>query len=1175
MDHDHSSAITHSLVGSGIQHSGSGDFNARDIFIDSTKGRELLADLYVTDPRLDKARIESTKGSLLEGSYRWALDNYEFLQWRNGPQSRLLWIKGDPGKGKTMLLCGIIDGLTREASAACPPAYFFFQATDARIDNSTAALRGLIWLLVRQHPSLLLYLKDQYKNAGKRLFEDANAWHALSQILANMLADPLLEDKILVVDALDECVAGLQQFLDFISNQDFSSGVKWIVSSRNWPTIEETLTNATEQLTLSLELNGDSISAAVLVYIQHQVEQLALKKRYTPKIRDTVQQHLMSNANDTFLWVALVCRALADSSVRKHPTLTKLTQFPPGLDALYEQMMKNISQSTDAEICKEILATASVVYRPVTIKELPALVQSLGEYEDDIQTLQEIIGSCGSFLTLRDSVVYFVHQSAKDFFLNKASKTVLPSGIEHEHYTMFQRSLDALKTTLRRDIYDLRDPGFSVDEVYPPNPDPLALARYSCIYWVDHLHDSRSMEATSQENERQFADAVYMFLKDRFLYWLEALSLLHSASEGVMAIQKLRGLAWNIERTELSEMIHDAYRFILFHKIAIDNAPLQVYVGLAFTPTKSLVRASFIDEAPKWMTVKPVVADDWSACLQTLEGSSSQIRFIVASENGRRLASTAFDELIKVWDADTGACLHTLVGHQNLVHSATFMADEQRLASASGDKSIKIWNLEQGTCLLTLTGHRLAVESIIFIPIGQRLASASDDKTIKIWDSATGTCLRTFEGHTNMVRSVAFTTNGQHLASASYDETVKIWDPTTGTCLLTIDHEDVAFSIIWTEDGTRLVSASSGNHIRIWDPTTGACLQQFDRDDENNSLVALAVNGHFLASVSNDFIQVMDPNTSSCLRTYSALGARFTCVAFMNDGQRLASGSSDANVRIWDLEAEASLQIDEGHDNEVSSLAFTADCRRLASGSFDSNVKIWDPITGACLQTLEGHGDQIVSLMFIADPWYLVSASVDATIKIWDPDAGICLRTLEGHGEEIIGVALTTDNRRLASLSYDKTLKIWDLATGACLQTLHTDLSVAFKADSQQLPESSFLLAKIWHPSGLTYFRIFSNQDNELMIFGFHAKSSVSSGASGGTNESLHDAMSPSSAASESLVRSDYYAISQDSMWIMREGKRIVWLPEEYRAYDRKRSAAVVEGSIAIGLIGTVRLSRH
>ena len=46
-------------------------------------------------------------------------------------------------------------------------------------------------------------------------------------------------------------------------------------------------------------------------------------------------------------------------------------------------------------------------------------------------------------------------------------------------------TIDALSKTLRRDMYNLQDPGSTVKNV--PGPDPLGSVRYSCMFWVDHL----------------------------------------------------------------------------------------------------------------------------------------------------------------------------------------------------------------------------------------------------------------------------------------------------------------------------------------------------------------------------------------------------------------------------------------------------------------------------------------------------------------------------------------------------------------------------------------------------------------------------------------------------------------------------------------------------------------
>jgi DNA replication protein DnaC len=71
--------------------------------------------LRSTDPRDDKERIEQSKGGLLKDSYKWILDHPDFQQWRDGERSRLLWINGDAGKGKTMLLIGIVKELSQQS----------------------------------------------------------------------------------------------------------------------------------------------------------------------------------------------------------------------------------------------------------------------------------------------------------------------------------------------------------------------------------------------------------------------------------------------------------------------------------------------------------------------------------------------------------------------------------------------------------------------------------------------------------------------------------------------------------------------------------------------------------------------------------------------------------------------------------------------------------------------------------------------------------------------------------------------------------------------------------------------------------------------------------------------------------------------------------------------------
>ena len=87
----------------------------------------------------------------------------------------------------------------------------------------------------------------------------------------------------------------------------------------------------------------------------------------------------------------------------------------------------------------------------------------------------------------------------------------------------------------------------------------------------------------------------------------------------------------------------------MYHKGVIENSPLQAYASaLLFSPVHSLIRDLFKDQEPKWITIKPDMADKWSACLQTLEGHSGPVLSVAFSHDSARLASASDDETVKI-----------------------------------------------------------------------------------------------------------------------------------------------------------------------------------------------------------------------------------------------------------------------------------------------------------------------------------------------------------------------------------------------------------------------------------------------------------------------------------------------------------------------------------------------
>ncbi|KAI9040036.1 WD40 repeat-like protein [Aspergillus affinis] len=771
-------------------------------------------------PELDKQRIEKEKGGLLRDSYCWVLKHDDFKKWRNTAGAQMLWIKGDPGKGKTMLICGIIDELSQKATQDnINIAYFFCQATNNRINSATAILQGLIIMLGKQQPLLQTHIPAKF-------LDNENGWFELRDVFRKILQDPAIKSTYLMIDALDECIIDQDILLEFL--EEHSSGyehVKWIVSSRNWPSIEEYLDNATG-IRLQLELNEDNIAAAVDFFIKYKVEELSKRKKYTLKTREMVENHLLRNAKGTFLWVALVCKQLKDIWPRH--LKKKLKDFPPGLDEFYRRMFRNIQDlDDDTELCLSLLRIVTTVYRPITLDELSLYLES----EDEITSndLEDVVKLCGSFLTLQTCTITLVHQSAQDFLQAHASQNIASNGIQEIHYSIFSKSLKGVHANLKRDIYNIKNHTLPISEVKQPDPDPLATMRYACLFWVDHFNDYISSKGTNDEIQNTIL--LDTFLRQDLLHWLEALSLIKALSEGAKSIIKLEGLfKAKAGDTELICRVQDAYRFTIYHRLMIEDYPLQVYTSaMFFSPRSSITRSQFEPKELERISGKHVIEESWSACLQTLQGHDHRVNSVVFSPDSTKLASASCDMTVKLWDASSGVCLQTLQGHDDWVMSVVFSPDSTKLASASCDKTVKLWDASSGVCLQTLQGHDHRIRSVVFSPDSIKLASASDDKTVKLWDASSGVCLQTLQSHDHGVTSVVFSHDSTKLASASGDKTVKLWDTSSGMCLQTLQgHDDWVMSVVFSPDSTKLASASYDKTVKLWDASSGVCLHTLE-----------------------------------------------------------------------------------------------------------------------------------------------------------------------------------------------------------------------------------------------------------------------------------------------------------------------------------------------------------
>ncbi|KAH6898095.1 hypothetical protein B0T10DRAFT_431808 [Thelonectria olida] len=1062
------------------------------------KDKQCLKDLLLTDPEEDKDRIEDTKGGLLKDSYHWILEHDDYKRFLSDTQSRLLWIRGDPGKGKTMLLCGIIDELKKDSQ---PLSYFFCQATEADLASEMAVLRGLIYLLIQRQPSLISFIRSDYDKKGKNLFEGINSSIALSKILKVMLQDPSVQDAILVVDALDECTRNRDRLIKLIIELSGSGCAKWIISSRNWPEIEDQLWN-TQKVRVQLELNSESISSAVQSYIQKKVNDLAREKRYNEALKNEVYAHLASNADDTFLWVALVCQRLAATDVRKFNTLTELKKFPSGLSSFYRLMMQQISSSSLADVLKSILATVCIVHRPVTMGELKTLVGSLESYEDD--DLEYLIGSCGSFLTHRNGVVYFVHQSAKDFLLQQGHDNIFPSGTQHRHREVCINSLKAFDGQLKRDIYGLKSPGCLINEVSRPASDPLYCIAYSCTHWAHHLIAS---DVLGNDNEAGLL-IVLGFFKEKLVFWLEALSLLRRVSLGAKAIADLETALGQKPTHQLMAFVQDTRRFILHNKWVIESAPLQTYASaLIFSPRNSLIRRQFHSQEPVWIAVKPETEEDWDDCLQTLHGHRYAISCINFSSDGRLLVSGSFERELKIWDAISGDCLQILntAGEVKLV---AFSPDGKRIVAGLLDGSVEVWDSATGVHIQTFEAQRDVggPEAVSFLPDGKKLVLGFcyGPVTVKAWDLETGVCANALEAQGKGIRSLVFSPDGKQLAKGSRNGTIEVWSLANRDCIQTLsayqNEVSEVSSIAYSSDGKHLGTGSDDGTVRVWDLATGICIRLLKGHTETVISVAFLQDNRTLVSSSYDKTIKLWDDTGSCVKTLHGHYGHYGVVHSLSacpTRQQLVSSSGNA-VKIWEFaqvsygrkEADSrgtkatfsspAPRQDEkaansegghhgngigllgGHTAQIKSLTFSPDGTMLASRSADSEIKMWDARTGSCILNLPSDPQRLEFtqtdwVSFAQDCGWFALRLPNQHIGIWDRTSNTPIRTItRTNQEQFRSLTLSPDGKYLA-LCEMRNLNIWDVAQDKVIRSFNSEWRPpVFSGNSRLLAMTKF-----------------------------------------------------------------------------------------------------------------------
>jgi hypothetical protein len=319
-------------------------------------------------PRLYFQQMANRSESIPEAhkqTFQWIFKpRHSFRTWFQEKDSRLYWIAGKPGSGKSTLmkfiynhenLQGLLGDWARSRGGAenIVKAGFYFWNSGSTIQMSRIGLlRTLLYSCIGENTDFgLRAFPDRWKQfeafgGGQEPWD----WLELKRAFDNVISD---QSRLFffLVDGLDEFDGESKEIIELVLGAA-RPNVKICVASRPWLPFEDAFKG---RPSLLLE---DLTRADISTYVTesfHDNEHYLGLQLDKPAEADALIQNIVRKASGVFLWVRLVVESLLEgllNSDRLHHLQMRLDALPSDLEALFDNLLHELGPVYFKEACQ-------------------------------------------------------------------------------------------------------------------------------------------------------------------------------------------------------------------------------------------------------------------------------------------------------------------------------------------------------------------------------------------------------------------------------------------------------------------------------------------------------------------------------------------------------------------------------------------------------------------------------------------------------------------------------------------------------------------------------------------------------------------------------------------------------------------------------------------------------